>query len=179
MFALVRIFRFAPYDELTTELQSVASSDVQQWLALMSSTGVEWDWCDRHRSQGHRAIPADSPATPMLKAAFEQIGLRFGGENNGNILEMHTHESAGWIKHFHVPVALDSPYVPDQEQFVVPYNIKSVVGIGSPFSDGTAYMLISFSLSPIDTKNAEKFAILNPYIGTLLASFKRDQIWDS
>jgi len=179
LFGLVRIFRFGPFADLHPDLQSLAASDDEYWLSLMASMGVEPDWRDRHHSKGHRVIPADSPVTPMLQAAFSNIGLSFGKEieAGGGGMEMHAHDRVGYLKHFHVPIALDSPYIPDQENFVVPYDIQSVVGIGSPFRDNIAYILLGFSLTPIDGEGAVNFAELNPFVGTLLASYDRDQIW--
>lgn len=80
LFALLRIFRFGARNDIHPELQALATADADFWLTLMASKGAESNWCDRRTSEGHQVIPADSPATPMLQAAFAQIGLDFGQE---------------------------------------------------------------------------------------------------
>ena len=177
LFALLRIFRFSQRAELHPELEALATAKSEYWLALMGSMGVEPAWCDRHTSAGHRAIPADSPATPMLKAAFRQIGLLFGADT-AETLQTYLQDSTVRTRYFHVPEAKGSPFVPDQEGFVVPYAIQSVVGIGSSLGGNTSYMCIGFSLVPISQTEAEAFAGMNKFIGTLLSFHGTQAIWE-
>ena len=50
---------------------------------------------------------------------------------------------------FHVPNAQGSPYVPDQEDFVRPYGIASVLGFGGLLGPMDLYVVIVFSKAPI------------------------------
>lgn len=177
LFALVRIFRFSKRTELHPEQVAIASTDTEYWLTLMASIGSEPAWCDRRSSKDHQVIPADNPMTPMLKGAFQQIGLRFGAEIQST-LEIHKQERSSQARYFHVPVATGSPLVPVQEGFVTTYNIQSVIGIGSNLAEGTSYFCIGFSQEPIDEKDAATFAEMNPFIGTLLAFHSSQAIWE-
>jgi hypothetical protein len=61
---------------------------------------------------------------------------------------------------FHVPHAEDSPYVPDQESFVVPFGIRSVVGFGGLLPPADLFAIILFSRVPIERDTANLFAPL-------------------
>lgn len=176
LFVLVRIFRFGLHDDLSPELKEKAKADSRYWLALMGTIGSEPDWCDRRKSKGHQVIPADSPVTPMLQAAFAQIGLQFGQAIDKPFLKNpEALEGSGRLGYFHVPVALNSPYIPDQD-FVKTYHIQSVIGIGSEFLGNSAQMTICFGRHPISAEKAEVFAFFNPYMSTLLA-VHNDHLW--
>ena len=47
-------------------------------------------------------------------------------------------------KVFYVPDALGSSYIPSQTSFVIPYNIKSVVGVGGLLPSGNIFIIIMF-----------------------------------
>jgi hypothetical protein len=177
LFGLVRVFRFGVYTELNSELQAQASADVEHWLALMGTYGAEAAWCDRRQSQGHRAIPANAPVTPMLRAAFAQIGLKFGealAQKQHGVQLQRLEDS--YTKYFHVPQALGSDVIPAQTEFVIPYGIASAVGLGSVFMGGAQYMFLGFAKAPISVEDANKFAYLAPSLSTLLAYFNNKQL---
>ncbi|WP_315791051.1 hypothetical protein [Fischerella sp. JS2] len=46
---------------------------------------------------------------------------------------------------FYIPEAIDSPYIPAQTQFVIPYQIKSVLGLGGMLPSGNIFVIILFS----------------------------------
>ncbi|MEB2308578.1 MAG: ATP-binding protein [Candidatus Brocadiaceae bacterium] len=58
---------------------------------------------------------------------------------------------------FYVPNALGSPYIPVQDKFVVPYEIKSVLGLGSILPTGNLFSLIMFSKTEIPRETANMF----------------------
>lgn len=177
LFALVRIFRFGPQADVPEELLSQTEVTSDYWLTLMGTYGVEENWCHRTRSVGHQLIPADSPATPMLREAFAQIGLKFGYTSAEGDLNLQGHRVLTVAKYFHVEEALGSKYIPDQDGFVVPYGIRSAVGIGTPFRDGSSYMCIAFATETITARNASMFNNLNPFLGILLAPYNQARIW--
>ncbi|HLY26262.1 MAG TPA: hypothetical protein VKQ72_07975 [Aggregatilineales bacterium] len=171
-FALVRIYRLCQYKQLLPELKALSDPGVPQWMALMGTIGTEKAWCDRHTSQGHKVIPAAGNYSPMLKAAFEQIGfdkMAPVGKEQTDSLAMRDAEM--FTSYFYVPNALGSPFIPAQREFVEPYHIRSVVGLGSPFLSSAIYLALCFSLVPIDEATAQKFAELSSYISTLLAIY--------
>ena len=68
------------------------------------------------------------------------------------------HKSAGKTYNvFHVPVALGSPYIPAQTEFVEKYGVESVVGFGGLLGDGELFAVIMFSRDPIPADSAGRF----------------------
>ena len=61
---------------------------------------------------------------------------------------------------FHVANAVGSPYVPAQDQFVLPYHIKSVLGFGGLLPSGELFAVILFSKVEIPRQTAEMFRTL-------------------
>lgn len=171
LFELVRIFKMVDETELPPEgQQDVPQSP--QWLSLVATVGSQPAWNNRLDSAGHRLLPANAFETPMLKATFEQIGLN-------NVNRDFVREVGFMANYFHVEKADGSPYIVVQDEFVKRYGIESVVGIGSPFKDGSMYVMLGFASSPITKANAQKFAKLSPFIGTLLAYYRatKNAIW--
>lgn len=175
MFALLRVFRFGRYGDLSDNLRHMATDNDTYWLTLMATIGIEPAWCDVNQSKGHRVIPADNPKTPMLAAAFQQIGLPFGKDDPERQTFQTQIGDNQLSRYFHVETASDSPFIPIQDGFVKRYGVESVVGIGSGFLGGDAFFCIGFSLSKITEADAKKFAILDPYIATLLALYNRPE----
>ena len=178
LFGLVRVFRFGPRNQLPPEWVDQVDKNVSYFLAVVGTMGIEEAWCDRKRSDGHQAIPADDAATPMVRAMFDQLGLKFGGDFERS-LEVAQHEQSFLTRYFHVPVAAGSPYVPVQGEFVEQYGIASVFGVGTAFAGGdTAYTLIGFSREPLDKAEADKLSELGAFVGTALAAHNEGQIWN-
>ena len=174
MFALVRVFRACRPSELPPEEVEPPSNN-DTFLCLFGSTGDKPEWNDRRKSSMHRVIPADAFTTPMLKAAFDSIEIT--SVVNTNFIR-NASEQATYAKYFHVENAEDSPYIVDQENFVEPYGIQSVVGIGSPFASGSFYLCLAFSKYAINEVSAKRFAMMSPFISTMLASYDARQLWN-
>jgi hypothetical protein len=70
---------------------------------------------------------------------------------------------------FHVPAAVNSPFVPAQKDFVVPYGIASVLGFGGILPDGELFAVIIFARVAIPTSTAEmsRTIALNLKLGLL------------
>ncbi|MEL6524714.1 MAG: hypothetical protein AAFQ07_03295 [Chloroflexota bacterium] len=177
-FALVRIFRSATHAELPPE-QEEKDSD-ERWLSLMGTCGDEPAWCDRLQSEGHRILPAGAFETPMLSAAFRQIGLDIEAYVEGdNLTPDFVQETDENYKYFHVPDAVGSPYNVAQEDFVQPYGIKSAVGFGLVFISGAFYMCLAFSKITLTKQMTKDYVKLSPYVSTALASYeKRNKLWN-
>jgi PAS domain S-box-containing protein len=62
---------------------------------------------------------------------------------------------------FHGPQAMDSPFIPAQADFVVPYRVESVVGFGDVLPDGNLFAVILFSKIPIPQQSASLFTHLS------------------
>jgi hypothetical protein len=82
------------------------------------------------------------------------------------------------VKYFYVPDAYNNPAIPDKDNFVIPYGIRSVIGIGSPFLSGSFYIGLFFSKVFISEEHVETFAKLATPVSTLLATYDRgDHLW--
>jgi hypothetical protein len=176
-FALLRVYRLMRHAELLPELQALVDPARERWMALMGTVGIEPAWGDRRLSQGHKVLNLGEDQSPMLSAALYQLGLDVGlALPEGSDMELGS--TSYMTRYFHVPQALGSPYVPAQDGFVVPYNIQSVVGIGSGFVSRSLYILLGFSLLPLDKEHARFVAQMAPFIGATLASFDAKQLWE-
>ena len=56
---------------------------------------------------------------------------------------------------FYIADAVGSPYIPAQEDFVIPYGVKSVLGFGGVLSSGELFVVVMFSKVPISRESAE------------------------
>ncbi|MGB3514488.1 MAG: ATP-binding protein [Microcoleaceae cyanobacterium] len=152
---LIRLFQTIPYQNLTSELQGSASKLLVdrpakpnlKCLTLLASAGEKLEWNSRYKSSGHKAIPlANKEAIakiPMISQLIQQLGLDPGDmlEPDPNFLidlEQRIYNV------FYVPDALGSSYIPAQTSFVIPFNIKSVVGLGGLLPSGNMFVVLMF-----------------------------------
>ena len=56
---------------------------------------------------------------------------------------------------FHVPEAVGSPYIPAQNEFVIPYGVQSVLGFGGMLSTGDLFAVILFAKIHIPRETSE------------------------
>lgn len=175
MFALVRIYRLCRTKELAPDMtQDLPANSSDLWMAQMGSYGDEPAWCDRRLSQNHKILPAGDDQSPMLRAAFGQIGLQSHAADNNEMPQFT--EISTVTQYFHVMDATDSPHIPSQDGFVHRYGIKSVVGIGSLFASKSLYLSVSFSKVPISREDARKFAQVSIFLSPLLASYDQSGV---
>ena len=62
---------------------------------------------------------------------------------------------------FHVPEAVGSSSIPAQQDFVIPFAIKSAVGFGDLLPDGRLFLVILFAKTPITQQVATLFSHLS------------------
>src|SRR5262249_34583103 len=163
--ALVRLYKTHAYAQLDSDLQAFAGSLLGETsippdtkcLTLLATVGDNPEWHSRKNSAGHKAIPLPSDtviqAIPMLARLIQQFGLEINDlvQPDPSLLselEQKTYNV------FHVPEAPGSPFIPAQEQFVVPYGIKSVLGFGGMLPAGDLLAIIIFSKVPIPPETA-------------------------
>jgi len=63
---------------------------------------------------------------------------------------------------FYVPESLGSPYIPTQDDFVIPNGIKSVLGFGGVLSSSALFVVIMFSKASIPADALNKFTASAP-----------------
>ncbi len=167
-FALVRFFCTNTYCELEDELQEVARQALggdpapdTKCLRLVATAGDHRDWNDVLDSKSHRVIPLPSleavEQLPMISQLIRQLGFDVAGllQGNGKLLLPETSTNV-----FHVAEAQGSPVIPAQEDFVVPFGIRSVVGFGDVLPSGQLFAVICFSKVPVSAETATLFSHL-------------------
>ena len=167
--ALVRFYKTHPYNDLDEELQAFARNILggepaiatTKCLTLLGTAGDKPEWNNRGASSGHKAIPLANKEfvdkIPMISRLIGQFGLDIENviEPDPNLLlELEKKD----YNVFYVPNALGSKYIPAQEDFVIPHQIKSVVGFGGMLPSRNLFAIIMFAKIPIpaDTANLLK-----------------------
>lgn len=168
---LVRSYITQRYDALDEDQQGFASvalegnspTDGMRFLALLATAGEEPAWNSRQQSAGHRVIPLASreivARTPMIASLLAQFGVDIGALLAPEPLLLAEAEQKTYNV-FYVPEALGSPSIPAQQQFVVPYRIRSVLGFGGVLPTGDLFAVILFSRVPIGSETAALFKTL-------------------
>ncbi|MBI3377057.1 MAG: hypothetical protein HY035_01460 [Nitrospirae bacterium] len=169
--ALVRLYKTHPYGELDEELQEFARALLGghpelpeiKCLTLLATAGKRPAWNSRKNSVGHKAIPLYSEQTvtriPMILRLIQQFGLEISHVVKPDPallveLEQKTYNV------FYVSEAVGSPFVPAQEEFVIPFGIKSVLGFGGMLPSGDLFVIIIFSKVHISQETTELFKTL-------------------
>jgi len=190
--ALARVYKTHPFEALEPDLQAGALELAQAedpdalsgatCLTLLATSGLEPAWNDRRASLRHRALPLPSPAAmarfPMVAQLLADLGLEPGPVTapDGSLLSRQERPRLGI---FHVAEALGSPHVPDQDGFVVPYGIHSVLGCGSQLADGSLICLVLFSRSPIPSATAESFTTVAMAVKLAVLPFSCGPVFES
>ncbi len=184
--ALVRCFKTHRYAMLDAEMRSAAQAalaarddiDPQlQCLTLLATAGDQPEWNDRRKSRAHRAIPLPSvemvKQAPMVAQLMQQMGLEIARVVKPDP-EFLVDVDQRTFNVFHVLEAAGSPYVPAQEDFVLRYDIRSVLGFGGLLPSGELFAIIMFSKVIIPRDTADLFStlalgvklVLLPFIGS-------------
>lgn len=182
--ALVRFYKTHPFGDLDSELQGFARallggqspSAEMKCLVLLATAGDKAEWNSRKSSQGHKAIPLPNEEAvhqaPMVSNLIAQLGIPLGmviKPEPDLLLEMEQKT----YNVFHVPEALGSPYIPAQQEFVVPCGIRSVLGFGSLLPSGEMVAVIMFFKVPILREAANLFKALSLSVKMAVLPFGR------
>lgn len=179
-FALVRFFKTHPYEELDEELRVFArgvlgappESPAMKCLTLMASAGALPEWNSRLSSAGHKAIPLPSEhfveQFPMIRQLVQQLGLEINSVLQPDP-EVLVDLAQTTYNVFYIPEALGSQYVTAQEEFVAPFNVRSVLGCGGVLPSGNLFVVIIFSKVhfPRETADLFKTAALSVKVAVL------------
>lgn len=169
--ALVRFYKTHPYEGLDGELRAFARGMLggdpppgMKCLVLLATAGERPEWNSRKSSQGHQAIPLPSEdavhQAPMVSNLIIQLGLSVGmivRPDPELLLDMEQKT----YNVFHVPEALGSPFIPHQDDFVVPCGIRSVLGFGGLLPSGEMFAVIMFFKVAVSTETADFFKALS------------------
>jgi len=187
--ALVRCYKTHPFGALEPDLQSFARASLgvenprpaMKCLTLMATVGDSASWNSRHLSRGHRAIPLPSPEivekAPMIAQLIKEFGMELSAvlQPSAEIVK----ELAG-KRHgvFHVENALGSPYIPDQEQFVVSHGIRSVLGFGGMLFTGDLFAVILFSTVHVPPTAADRFKTLALDVKSAFSRYSESNVFN-
>jgi hypothetical protein len=78
---------------------------------------------------------------------------------------------------FHVENALGSPFIPAQQEFVLPHRIQSVVGFGGLLRTGELFAVILFSRDHIPESSAVRFRSIALDVRSSLFGFDERSVW--
>ena len=169
--ALVRCYKTHAFGSLEPDLQvfARAAMGVEQpratmkCLTLMATVGQTAAWNSRHLSRGHRAIPLPSPEiveqAPMISQLIKELGLELTSvlQPSPDVVRRLAGKRHGV---FYVENALGSPYIPAQQDFVVRFGIRSVIGLGGMLATGDLFAVILFATVPVSPESADRFRTL-------------------
>lgn len=177
---LIRLFKICRYGQMPPRLRELArgagpepAADVA-CLTLMATRGIEDAWNDRQRSRGHQSIPLPNEQVveklPMIAQLIQQLGFARSDvlQPDRQIFLEDTREN---YNVFHVDPALGSPHIPAQDDFVVPYQVRSVVGFGGVLPDNDLFAVILFCRARVPRNTAELLAPLAMAVKMALLPF--------
>ncbi|MBW7899345.1 hypothetical protein B188_22400 [Candidatus Brocadiaceae bacterium B188] len=166
--ALVRFFMTYPYASLDEELRQLTDKALHgqtvpqemKCLILLATAGSQTAWNSPKLSQGHRVLPLlDENMLKQNLMVYEfiyQMGIDASQVLNPDpnlALELENRI----FNVYHVPDALGSPYIPAQDNFVIPFGIKSALGFGGMLPTGNLFAVIIFSKIKIPHNTADLF----------------------
>ncbi|MEC4883529.1 MAG: hypothetical protein SAL70_19695 [Scytonema sp. PMC 1070.18] len=187
---LVRFFKTHSYGKLTPELQEYARqvlgndvvSDSLKCLTLLATAGKLPEWNSRHQSKGHQVIPLSSEKVisriPMIYQLIHQFGL-----NPSNIITQPDPHLLYDLEQriynvFYVSDALDSPFIPSQNSFVIPFRIKSVIGFGGVLPSGNMFAIVMFLKVRVPKFVVDLFPSLALNIKMIVVPFDNESIFN-
>lgn len=190
--ALVRCFKTHPYRGLARGLQRSARGilkgqpvlNATKCLTLLATVGDEPQWNLRSGSTGHQAIPLVDEdfvkRAPMIARLVQQFGLEISMvlEPMPSLLidsDRKIHNT--FI--FHVPEALGSDYIPAQREFIIPHQVRSVLGFGGLLPSGDLFTIIVFAKTWIPRETANAFKWVSAYAWIAAAAFDETVFADS
>lgn len=187
--ALVRFYKTHPYAGLDSYLRHFADGIMgnrakptdMKCLTLLATVGDKPEWNTRANSAGHQAIPLPSAEMvsqiPMLAQMVNQFGLEINTllkPDPALLIDL----AQTSFNVFHVPEAKGSPYVPAQEEFVLPCGISSVLSFGGMLPSGHLFAVILFSKAPISRVTADMFKTLALSVKTAILSFNEEAVFN-
>ena len=187
---LVRFYKTHPFGLLEPNLQyfvrrarhDVVPTDTMRCLTLLGTVGVQETWNSRKRSRAHCVIPLPSAEivqrAPMIAQLIKQFGLELGAVVRPSP-ELVAELGNRTYNVFHVEDARGSPFIPAQEDFVIPFGVRSVVGIGGSLMTGELFAVILFSRIHIPKASAQRLRNVALDIKASIFHFRENQVFAS
>lgn len=185
---LARFYKTHAFHELPADLRGfalaqlgdTAASDEMRCLALLGTVGAEPSWNARQSSRSHKAIPLPSVdivrQAPMIARLIEDIGLDIASIVEGNATRS-SDRGARTYDVFHIEDARGSPHIPAQEEFVVRYGVRSVVGFGGLLRSGELFAVILFTRVHVPAASAARFRAIALDVRSALFALDESRTW--
>jgi PAS domain S-box-containing protein len=107
---------------------------------------------------------------PMVSQLLHQLGVNLLSKTQPEA-DQPVDRTEHTLDVFHVAEAKGSPFVPAQEEFVIPFGIESVLGFGGVFPSKEFFAVILFSRVGISRETAELFKPLAQGVKSALLPF--------
>jgi hypothetical protein len=186
---LVRFFMTYPYSRLDAALQQSAdkmlgSKPVDQdmkCLKLLATAGVQQEWNSTIHSKDHRVIPLQNEEKVkklfyMIYEFIDQMGMDIS-----NVLNPDTKLSSELEERifnvYHVPEALGNPHIPAQKEFIIPFEVESLMGFGGMLPTGNLFILLIFSKTKIPSNTANLFKNIALHVRMAALPFVNEKIF--
>ena len=181
--ALVRCFLTRAYGALDPQSQDCARRALacghgsldMKCLTLFGTAGERPEWNERNRSKRYRSIPlADKQVVsqfPMVSQLLQQLGVDFTSRRQPES-DRPIDQANHILNVFHVAEAKGSPFLPAQDEFVIPFGIESVLGFGGVLPSTELFTVILFSKQRISRETAELFKPLAKSVESALLPFE-------
>ncbi|MBI1877823.1 MAG: hypothetical protein HYR94_06285 [Chloroflexi bacterium] len=154
--ALVRFYKTHPYQELDPQLRHFADGIL-----------------------GNRSKPPKMKCLTLLATVGDRPEWNSRADSTGHQAIPLLDLAQTSFNVFHVAEAEGSPYVPAQEEFVIPCGIKSVLSFGGMLPSGHLFAIILFSKTPITRVTADMFKTLALSVKMAVLSFNEEAIFNS
>lgn len=186
--ALVRFFKTHPYGALDEQLQKATYEILRtrsaipsmKCLTLLATAGDQPNWNSRYTSGGHKAIPLIDrefiERAPMISQLIQQFGLEVETllQPDPAVLMDLDRKT---FNVFYIPQALGCSHIPAQQEFVIPFQIQSVLGFGGMLPSGDLFTIILFTKTLIPRSTADLFKWMAAYVRIPAASFGEDAVF--
>ncbi len=187
--ALVRFYKTHKYRDLEPDLQEFArgimggapeTPDIN-CLTLLGTAGDNPAWNSRANSNGHKAIPLVSEefvaGIPMLARLLSQFGVELSQVVSPEA-DLAANLGMKTFNSFYIPEAQGSPYIPAQDDFIVPNGVQSALGVGGVLGSGDLFVLIIFSKTAIPEQTASRFSALAAGLHESVAPFVGGRVFN-
>ena len=151
------------------------------WLTWLATVGNRAEWNSRARSARYKVIPLLSERAvaeiPMMFQLIHQFGIEVSeivSPDPSLIVDMEQKT----YNTFYVSEAIGSPHIPAQDEFVIPYGIRSFLGFVGILMSGAFLAIVLFSKTPIPRETAESFKTLAPNIKQAVLPFVGGAIFE-
>lgn len=175
---LVRQFVSVPFAMLPAEEQTIARLTLEQWqikdpieantpvMVLLGTRGVKDEWCDRRKSQNHRALPLNSrmllESMPMTAQLFRIIGFDLDAPKTKEHGVTEKAWGAGRAGLFYVENAaktVDSlgRKIIGAEPFVEQNGVHTVFGVARAYRENLFMVQLIFCRHLVSRERAREF----------------------